>query len=205
MWGVSQRSRSLTLWGFLQFDAIMTFLRLRLTPASAGTSSRPKISPAFSIDVPFLPSGAEHACRQSGLTRDPVRRRSRRPDGAGVDRIGGIAPPREAPIGVVSVGTVLGKRQAASLIGWSGAGPAYGPQRLRRPSSPACATPSSRAKKLGCRRPPLTLRPDGAGRPFRRLQDRHRGRTGRLRKQSGETTWHRSAASPATRPAPTPE
>lgn len=43
--------------------------------------------------------------------------------------------------------------------------PASSLQRLRRPSSPACATPSSRTKKLGYRRPPLRCGLTGAGRP----------------------------------------
>ena len=43
-----------------------------------------------------------------------------------------VADPRRSPDSLVPDAP-----QAASLYGWSGAGPAYGPQRLRRPSSPA--------------------------------------------------------------------
>jgi hypothetical protein len=94
--------------------------------------------------------------------------------------------------------------QTASLYGWSGAGPdlkpatAYAdllPLRLRRipretTSSPP--PPSADAAAQGC------------GRPAPSPEDRHRGRTGRLGKQSGDTTWLRSAASPATATAFSP-
>jgi uncharacterized protein (DUF736 family) len=53
---------------------------------------------------------------------------------------------------------------------------------------PCADAHSSRAKKLGCRRPPLRCGPTGAGRPSRRLKAAIEAAWGGFEEQSGETT-----------------
>ena len=110
----------------------------------------------------------------------------------------GLVLRRSLPICVVLSGTTVPKPPKRPLFMACLAPVRPCPQRLRQPSSPALASPSSRGKKPGCRRPPLTLRPDGASRPSRRSWTAIEAAWAAC-ENPRETKWHRLAVSPAAR------
>ena len=169
MCGTSQRSRSSTLCGFLRVDVTMVFLRLRLTPASAGYVEQTE-------DF----GGIVHRCAASA-----ARRRARgpaSPSGAWswsarvwraitvMGLIASLGSPARARRRSASSPSGLFWEAPDGLSGWlvwrrSGLWPATAPPTFFPgvchaflASQEARLPPSSAA-----------LRPDGASRPFRRL------------------------------------
>ncbi|RVJ15067.1 hypothetical protein CN179_34430, partial [Sinorhizobium medicae] len=73
-------------------------------------------------------------------------------------------------------------------MGWSGTGPGLACNGSADLLPLTASGHSSRANKLGCRRPSLALRSCGCIPPNPSPFDRHRGRIGRLRTTLGDTT-----------------
>jgi uncharacterized protein (DUF736 family) len=123
------------------------------------------------------------------VRRDTHRRGAGRVAGtAGGWRTGSADRAEEAPTASVVLGRSCRRSpQAASLLGWSGAGPAWacnGSADLL----PLGFAHSSRTNKLGCRRPALALRSCGCRRPGRRLATAIEAAWGGFGQLAGETT-----------------